>query len=303
VRHGDCVWAESHRCDEGVYTVEMADSTGPGQCEPGTYYVEGGGGAGCTAQAGDGWSQSDEVPGWQDFSDEIDWQTDVVGHIADYTDITEEVVSQLDVGKGEICSGSALCAGFKGAYYDEFSAHACEAMGMSENERAFTMNNMVQTVQMARPLDADLLADDAMRPHGAWATCHNALAEAHCAVIRDGSGCGHEVNALGDESYKEVWNRNGRMSTHKTGESQLGEMGRIVGDWFQTADDARLSIISDITKVSEHDLIRLNQDRGFANFPKPKDTPLTASGRARSYCGQVGRARGPAESTTTAALN
>ena len=38
-------------CDEGVYTVEMADSTGPGQCEPGTYYVEGGGGAGCTAQA------------------------------------------------------------------------------------------------------------------------------------------------------------------------------------------------------------------------------------------------------------
>ena len=35
--------------------------------------------------------------------------------------------------------------------------------------------------------------------------------------------------------------------------------------------------------------IRLNQDRGFANFPKPKDTPLTANGRARSYCGQVGR--------------
>ena len=38
-------------CDEGVYAVEVADSTGPGQCEPGTYYVEGGGGAGCTAQA------------------------------------------------------------------------------------------------------------------------------------------------------------------------------------------------------------------------------------------------------------
>ena len=63
--------------DEGVYTVEMADSTGPGQCEPGTYYVEGGGGAGCTTQAKYGWSQTDEVPGWQDFSDEIDWQTDV----------------------------------------------------------------------------------------------------------------------------------------------------------------------------------------------------------------------------------
>jgi hypothetical protein len=38
-------------CDEGVYTVETADFTGPGQCEPGTYHVEGGGGAGCTAQA------------------------------------------------------------------------------------------------------------------------------------------------------------------------------------------------------------------------------------------------------------
>ena len=50
-----------------------------------------------------------------------------------------------------------------------------------------------------------------------------------------------------------------------------------------------LSIISDITKVSEHDLIRLNQDRGFANFPKPRDGPLTASGGKRSYCGQVGR--------------
>jgi len=41
------------------------------------------------------------------------------------------------------------------------------------------------------------------------------------------------TNALGDDSYKEVWNHNGLMSTHKTGESQLGEMGRIVGNWFQ----------------------------------------------------------------------
>jgi hypothetical protein len=53
--------------------------------------------------------------------------------------------------------------------------------------------------EMARPLDADLLADDALRPHGAWAKCHNALAEAHCAAIRDGSVCGHEVNVLGDD--------------------------------------------------------------------------------------------------------
>ena len=90
------------------------------------------------------------------------------------------------------------------------------------------------------------MADDAMRPHGAWATCHNALAEAHCAVIRDGSGCGHEVNALGDDSYKEVWNRNGKqMTAHGVDGAQLGEMGRIVGDWFQTAEDCRLSIISD----------------------------------------------------------
>ena len=267
-------------CDEGVYTVEMADSTGPGQCEPGTYYVEGGGGAGCTAQAGDGWSQSDEVPGWQDFSDEIDWQTDVVGHIADYTDITEEVVSQLEMVEGESCSGSALCAGFKGAYYDEFSAHACEAMGMSANERALTMNNMVQTVQMARPLDIDLLADEAMRPFGAWAECHNALAEAHCNMVGDCNVCGHEVNALGDDSFRP-------FRTHKTGE--WSEMGQIVGDWFQTADDCRLSDVSDITRVPEHDLIRLNQDRGFANFPKPRDGPLTASGGKRSYCGQVGR--------------
>jgi transposase InsO family protein len=85
---------------------------------------------------------------------------------------------------------------------------------------------------------------------------------------------------VGDDSFRP-------FRTHKTGE--WSEMGQIVGDWFQTADDCRLSDVSDITKVPEHDLIRLNQDRGFANFPKPRDGPLTASGNKRSYCGQVGR--------------
>ena len=79
----------------------------------------------------------------------IDWLTDVVGHIEEYSGITEEVVSQLDVSRGESCSGEAMCAAFKGSYFDEFSAHACDAFGMSENQKACATNNMVQTVQMA----------------------------------------------------------------------------------------------------------------------------------------------------------
>ena len=35
------------------------------------------------------------------------------------------------------------------------------------------------------------------------------------------------------------------MTAHGVDGAQLGEMGRIVGDWFQTAEDCRLSIISD----------------------------------------------------------
>ena len=105
---------------------------------------------------------------------------------------------------------------------------------MSENERALTMNNMVQTVQMARPLDIDidLLADEAMRPFGACAECHNALAEAHCNMVGDCNVCGHEVNVMSDDTvsplddkYKEVWNRNGKqMTAHGVDGAQLGEI-------------------------------------------------------------------------------
>ena len=31
----------------------------------------------------------------------------------------QDAVNKVNVRTGEICSGSALCAGFKGAYYDE----------------------------------------------------------------------------------------------------------------------------------------------------------------------------------------
>ena len=63
-----------------------------------------------------------------------------------------------------MCSGETLCAGFKGSYFDEYSSHA------SEPQRLAAANNMVQTVQMARPIDPDLLADDATVTRASMAT-------------------------------------------------------------------------------------------------------------------------------------
>eukprot|EP01046_Picozoa_sp_COSAG06_P001933 COSAG06_NODE_64_length_26790_cov_7.462291_29_plen_403_part_01 len=192
----DEVLTVGNLCEDGVYVTEPImqhsedELSGANRCELGEYRAydpEGRGGAVGAADEVCGWNHEDEVPGWQDFSGDVDWQTDVVGHIDSYSGITEAVVSQLDVRRGEVCSGETLCTGFKSSYFDEYSSHACEAIGVSEPHRLAAVNNMVQTVQMARPIDPELLADDAMRPDHQRAQCHAALADAYFETITGGS--------------------------------------------------------------------------------------------------------------------
>ena len=254
-------------CAEGVYTVEPSDANKcPIECEPGAYSLEGGGGDERTVDVCCGWDRSDEVPGWQDFSGGIDWLTDVVGHIEEYSGITEEVVSQLDVSRGESCSGEAMCAAFKGSYFDEFSAHACDAFGMSEHQKACTTNNMVQTVQMARPIEPDWLWDeDTVRQQS-----HSAMRDAYCAAVR------------GDDSAYDATEDHCVMPV-ATAEAKKASCGRRSGDWFQTADNAKLSEIAEYTQVSQHELVRINQDRGIAGFPKSKPSATNAQGKPQRY--------------------
>ena len=125
--------------------------------------------------------------------------------IEEYSGITEEVVSQLDVSRGESCSGEAMCAAFKGSYFDEFSAHACDAFGMSENQKACATNSMVQTVQMARPIEPDWLWDeDTVRQQS-----HSAMRDAYCAAVR---GDDYEHDATEDHCVMPVATAGARRS-------------------------------------------------------------------------------------------
>ena len=302
----DEVLTVGNLCEDGVYVTEPImqhsedELSGANRCELGEYRAydpEGRGGAAGAADEVCGWNHEDEVPGWQDFSGDVDWQTDVVGHIDSYSGITEAVVSQLDVRRGEVCSGETLCTGFKSSYFDEYSNHACEAIGVSEPQRLAAVNNMVQTVQMARPIDPELLADDAMRPNQGtmWhpplamrpdhqrAQCHVALADAYFETITGGSCVDEHADETGVNGVDEEHTAETCVSAVET------KCGTILGNWFQTANNATLSEIARCTEVSQHELVRINQDRGIRPFPVPHDTPTTVSGRPRSYCGRVGK--------------
>eukprot|EP01046_Picozoa_sp_COSAG06_P011569 COSAG06_NODE_663_length_13295_cov_33.836945_4_plen_78_part_00 len=73
---------------------------------------------------------------------------------------------------------------------------------------------------MARPIDPDLLADDAMRPYGSYARCNDAVSEMYCTAIChtiNGKDCGYEANGANCVHVVDQDTHSGRIVGHATG--------------------------------------------------------------------------------------
>eukprot|EP01043_Picozoa_sp_COSAG02_P023347 COSAG02_NODE_1244_length_13677_cov_50.752246_5_plen_169_part_00 len=113
-----------------------------------------------------GWVETDEVHGRDDQCD-IDFESDVVEYLVEYTGITEPVCQELSTEEGEeysinLCSSFDLGVAFENCFIGEYSQHGHAGGTISPEMHTATVNSMRGvTPTCTLPIMAELLDDEA----------------------------------------------------------------------------------------------------------------------------------------------